>query len=494
MPEAGGTDGPEERIGIRWVGLALWLLLLIGIDMVARTVGIPQRQGIYLIAVALASVGVVAIVGFARLANAPPELRTLRVLAVLLPTVFIFCTQIVLYFLEVDEAVTEAGEHIFATAIISSAAVPFSVYVFRSFTRLRDELARRAHHLQSLHETSMSVTSDPSLPHLYGRIAEGIRDVVTADGGVLLLAANGGRPEPVASSPPAQPLGSWDRELAASVVSSRKTVRAFDDARAFLGVPLSSGGKVIGVIGALRTGGQSFGVEEELLLGMFAVAASAGVENAQRLAEAQLVATVEERERIARDLHDDLGQLLGFLTAKTQAAQELVVAGRGEQARDELASLERASRALGAQVREAILGLRARVGPDRPLASALDDYVAEFGIQAGLSTDYAATPEAGGGLPGAAQYQLLRIAQEALSNARRHAQARRVTVRLIESDGRLELTVADDGDGFDPREARSGFGLKTMTERVQALNGTFEVLSAPGSGTTVKVLAPLSTE
>jgi signal transduction histidine kinase len=69
-----------------------------------------------------------------------------------------------------------------------------------------------------------------------------------------------------------------------------------------------------------------------------------------------------------------------------------------------------------------------------------------------------------------------------------------VTVRLIESDGRLELTVADDGEGFDPQEPGSGFGLKTMAERVQALNGTFGVLSGPGSGTTIRVLAPLGTE
>lgn len=478
---------------MRWAGLALWLLLLIGIDMVARTVGLREREAVYLVVAALASVAVVAIVAFVRTANSPPELRTLRFLAVLLPSIFIFCIQVVLYFLELDDVVTEVGEHIFATAIMSAAAVPFSVYVFRSFTRLRDELAQRAHHLQSLHETSMSVTGEPSLPRLYRRIAEGLRNVVTADQGVLLLGPHGGQGEVVASSPPAQSLGSWESALAASVGATHTAVRGSDGARAFLGVPLLSQGRVIGVMGALRANGRTFSVEDELLLGMFTVAASAGVENAQRLEEAQLLATVEERERIARDLHDDLGQLLGFLTAKIQAVQELVAGGRGEQAREELSGLERASRTLGAQVREAILGLRARVGPDRPLSPALEDYVAEFGIQAGLSTDYASTPDTGGSLPGAAQYHLLRIAQEALSNARRHANASRVTVRLDEHDGVLELSVQDDGAGFDPAvAARSGgFGLTTMAERARAVDGTLDVRSALGEGTTVALSVPV---
>jgi len=256
-------------------------------------------------------------------------------------------------------------------------------------------------------------------------------------------------------------------------------------------VPVRRYGHVVGAMAAIREGGRPFTVEDELLLEMFAVATSAALENVTRLEEAQLVATVEERERIARDLHDDLGQLLGFLTAKIQAAQELVASGRASQAREELAGLETATRGLGAQVREAILGLRARVGPDRPLWRALEDYVADFGIQAGLSTEFASVPGAGAGLPGSSQYQLLRIAQEALSNARRHARATHVTVSLAESDGYLELAIEDNGAGFDPASPEAGFGLRTMQERVQALNGRFEIDSALGSGTLVRVRAPL---
>jgi len=481
----------EGRIGLRWAGLAFWMILLLGVDMTSRAVGLKDRETVYLIVAALGSVAVVAIVAFARTANSPPELRTLRFLAVLAPSVFVLSIEVILYFLEIDEAVTEAGEHVFATAILSAGAIPFSLYVFRAFARLRDELAQRAQHLQSLHETSMSVTGEMSPPRLHRRVATGVRDVVSADRTALILRPDRSEREVVETDPPEIEPGPWETGLMGSVRESGEVARATDGDRAFLGVPVRRYGEVVGAMAAIREGGRPFTVEDELLLEMFAVATSAALENVTRLEEAQLVATVEERERIARDLHDDLGQLLGFLTAKIQAAQELVTSGRASQAREELSGLETATRNLGAQVREAILGLRARVGPDRPLCRALEDYVADFGIHAGLSTEFVSVPGAGAGLPGSAQYQLLRIAQEALSNARRHARATHVTVRLTESDGYLELAIQDNGTGFDPASPEPGFGLRTMQERVQTLNGGFEIDSALGSGTLVTVRAPL---
>ncbi|HEX9121743.1 MAG TPA: GAF domain-containing sensor histidine kinase [Actinomycetota bacterium] len=493
-PRKAGDRGPQlppGRIGFIWVGLAVWVVLLIAIDMTSRTIGLQEQQVPYLIAAALASFAVVTLVAFVRLAGTPTELRTLRILAVLLPSAFVLSIEVILYFVEIDEAITEVGEHVVAMAILSAGAVPFSVYVFRAFARLHDELAHRAQHLQALHETSMRVTAEPSLGQLYERIARGVRGVVSSDRAALLLAPDGGGSDVLVADPPVASLDPGEADLMASVRATGATERVSQEGWPLLAVPVRRQGRTIGAMAAMREGGPGFSVEDELLLGMFAVAASAALENARRLEEAQLLATVEERERIARDLHDDLGQLLGFLTAKIQAAQELVGAGRQIQAQDELAGLERATRTLGAQVREAILGLRARVGTDRPLCRALEDYVAEFGIQAGLTTTFESSPNAGGRLPGPSQYQLLRVVQEALSNARRHAEAHRVTVRLTESDGYVELSIADDGRGFTPDYRRAGFGLKTMSERVRALNGEFDVSSAPGRGAVVKAKVPL---
>lgn len=494
------TDGKKRASGVPsrvarsrrwWVGVALWTILLILIDMTSRTIGLGSREAVYLVVAALASVGIVAIVAFARLANAPPELRTLKFLAVLLPSIFVLSIQVVLYFLEIDETVTEASEHVFATAILSAGAIPFSVYVFRSFTRLRDELARRAQHLESLHEVSMAVAAETAVPQLDQRIAEGARKVVAAERAVLLRSADGASGEVIVTAPQRTELSVGEIDRLHAVIAGEESIDGQDEALV-LGVPIWREGAIVGAIGVMRAN-SPFTLEEDLLLKMFSVAASAASENVTRLEQAQLVAMIEERERIARDLHDDLGQLLGFLTTKTQAARELIAAGRFDRASDELTGLEGASRTLGAQVREAILGLRARIGPDRPLHSALEDYVTEFGIQARLSTELESTPDAGARLPGTVQYQLLRIAQEALSNTRRHAGASRVRVRLVESDGQLELGVVDDGVGFDTTEAKAGggFGLRTMEERVRSLHGTFGVSSASGAGTQVAVRIPL---
>ncbi|MBI4729540.1 MAG: GAF domain-containing sensor histidine kinase [Acidobacteria bacterium] len=448
-----------------------------------------QREVAYLIATALASLAVVSLIAFARLAGSPRELRKLRVLAVLLPSAFVLLVQLILYFLEVDDRITEVGEHVIGGAILSVGAVPFSVYVFRAFTRLRDELARRAQHLETLHETSMAMTRAPAL--LYERIADGARGVVRADWGVVSLEPTG-RGRILATAPRAGGLPSWEAGLVDEAGKAGRPIRRSHGERSFLGTPIRLGEGVLGVMAAIRDSGPGFVVEDELLLGMFSVAASAGIENAQRLEDTHLLATVEERERVARELHDDLGQLLAFLTAKIQAIEELIATGQVAGARRELAGLENASRALGEQVREAILGLRARIGPGSPLGPALEEYVSEFGIQAGLSTSFESTPDAGRSLPGAAQYQLMRIAQEALTNVRRHARAHRVAVRLAESGGRVELSVTDDGVGFDPSSASRGFGLKTMEERTESLNGSFEIRSSPGAGTCVLVRAPVA--
>jgi signal transduction histidine kinase len=484
--KAAGSDEPRSRIGLRWIGLGLWLALLAGSALIARAAGATHSALPYVTAAALAAIGVVGLVAYARLSNSPPQLRTLRVFAILLPALFIVCMEAILLIVEADDLFTEAGEHILAAAVFILCAIPFSVWIFRSFAALRDELARRATRLERLHGASLTVTGEPSVPQLYEAIVRGARDVVDGDRAVLLVAAGDG-PEVLVSDPPAPELDETDRallQLAGSPAGSGGADRTF--------LTTQARGRTPHALLVRRSSGAPFVLEEGLVLDMFGVAAAAGLENAQRLEEAQRLATVEERERIARDLHDDLGQLLGYLTTKIQAARELVATGRSSAAAEELADLESATRSLSAQVREAILGLRTSVGQDRPLGQAIEEYTAEFGIQAGLRTSFSGSVTAGGALPSPARYQVMRIAQEAMSNARRHADATTVEVGFDEHDGVLELSVRDDGMGFEPEvAARSGrFGLTTMAERARAVGGTLDVRSALGEGTTVALSVP----
>ncbi|MGZ4152773.1 MAG: histidine kinase, partial [Actinomycetota bacterium] len=322
------------RLGRWWVGIAVWAVVLVAIDITSRTVGIRGRDAVYLVVAALASVAIVAIAAFVRMANAPPELRTLRFLAVLLPSVFVLSIQVILYFLEIDETVSEASEHVLATAVLSAGAIPFSVYVFRSFTRLRDELAERARHLETLHEASMALSTETAVPRLDGRIADGVRAIVPADRAVLAHRSQRSDDCAVTTAPSGSVASTEEidavRAAAASGTDHATTV-ALSTGANLLAVPIGRQGGMPAAIGAVReTGG--FSVEDELLLQMYAVAASAALENVTRLEEAQLVAMIDERERIARDLHDDLGQLLAFVTAKIQAVRELMTAGRLERA------------------------------------------------------------------------------------------------------------------------------------------------------------------
>jgi signal transduction histidine kinase len=468
--------------------LGLWLALLAGSAILARATGATTSALPFVAVAGLALVGVVGLVLYARLTSGAPQLRTLRVLAILLPTLFIVCIEAILLIVEADELLTEVGEHLLVTAILSLCAIPFSVWIFRSFAALRDELARRAARLERLHRASLAVTGEPSVPRLHEAIVRGARDVVDADRAVLLVAPGDG-PEFLMADPPSPAPDEIERGLVRSAGSARS-----DGVEGTDGSYLTTRilGRAPHALLVRRTTASPFGAEEGLVLDMFGVAAAAGLENAQRLEDAQRLATVEERERIARDLHDDLGQLLGFLTTKIQAARELVATDRPSAAAEELAGLEDATRSLSAQVREAILGLRTSVGPDRPLGQAIEEYTAEFGIQSGLRTSFLGSVTAGGSLATSARYQVMRIAQEAMSNARRHAEATTVAVALDERDGVLELSVRDDGTGFDQvAAARSGrFGLTTMAERARAVGGTLDVRSALGEGTTVALTVP----
>lgn len=232
-----------------------------------------------------------------------------------------------------------------------------------------------------------------------------------------------------------------------------------------------------------------FDDQDRLFLEMYGVAAAAAIDSTRRLQDAHVVATVEERERIARDLHDELGQLLGFVTTMVQAIQQLVARGDIGRAEHELSRLESACRALGVQVREAILGLRTRVDAGRSMEETLRGFVTDFGALAGLRTSLQCEPSALAGLSGMVQYQLLQIVREAMSNARKHAQGTEVQVRARRHEGMLEVSISDDGRGTTGGTTL-GFGLKTMAERAQALGGSLTLDSTPGAGTAVMIRIP----
>lgn len=211
-----------------------------------------------------------------------------------------------------------------------------------------------------------------------------------------------------------------------------------------------------------------------------------------------LDALVRERERLGRELHDGTAQLLAFLLVRTETVGQLVRADRPGEALAELEQLRAAADDLYADVRESISGLRTRV-IDRGLAGALREYAADMADRSDLDVtlDVDEVP----GLAPVAAFNLLRVAQEALANVRKHAGARSARVSLRRSPpGTLSLAVEDGGRGFDPAAVSCEgagprrFGLETMRERVEAMGGRLEVDSGPGRGTRVVATVPLPGE
>lgn len=177
-------------------------------------------------------------------------------------------------------------------------------------------------------------------------------------------------------------------------------------------------------------------------------------ENARLQERLLSVAVLEERERIAREMHDHVGQVLGYVNTKAQAVRALVEAGRLDDARRHLSQLEEAARQVYADLREAILSLRITPAPDRGLRQALEEYVRRFGEMSGLPVHLALdAADALDGLPAAVQLHLIRIVQEALTNVRKHARAGRAWVHCARDGDDLVVRVSDDGVGFDPGAA-----------------------------------------
>jgi signal transduction histidine kinase len=205
-------------------------------------------------------------------------------------------------------------------------------------------------------------------------------------------------------------------------------------------------------------------------------------------------AVMHERERLSRELHDGVAQLVAHLLLRLDTIKELVEADRHQEAEGELERLRGVGDEIYEDIGESITGLRTNVA-ERGLICALQDYVDQFEerhqIPVSLRADDAADQ-----LPPLAAFQLFRLIQEALTNVRKHAAAQEATVTLTSNEpDQLRVVIADDGQGFTPGSQRNDkarpLGLRSMRERVEALGGTFQVNSQPGSGTQVTATIPI---
>ncbi|MBZ0296388.1 MAG: GAF domain-containing sensor histidine kinase, partial [Anaerolineae bacterium] len=257
-------------------------------------------------------------------------------------------------------------------------------------------------------------------------------------------------------------------------------------------VPLRLNQTTIGVLCVGRYQGESFTCSALIGLGNLADQAVIAIEHAMMTARLQSLAVTEERSRIAREMHDGLAQLLGYLGLQTQTLEALVKQGDSEAVLQELKQARAMIKSAQADVRENILSLRTTLAGETTLSEALQAYVEEFGIQAGVITQFVNDTAPTPCLSPLAETQCVRIVQEALTNIRKHAHAEHVWVDMAEQAGYLSITITDDGIGLQGGTAsRRHFGLQTMHERAQSVQGSFVIESTPGQGTRITLNLPL---
>jgi signal transduction histidine kinase len=256
-----------------------------------------------------------------------------------------------------------------------------------------------------------------------------------------------------------------------------------------LAMPLQVEGTVIGALNVANKPG-GFTEDDVRILGHLADVAAIAIENARLRQSAERLAVVQERQWLARELHDSVTQALYSVTLYAEAARMALSVGKQDVATENLRELQLMAREALFDIRLLIFELHPPILEGQGLAAALQIRLAAVETRAGLQTEIHV--DGGRRLPLPIEEDLYRIALEALNNVIKHSRAQHVKVLLQFDDHRVRLEISDDGIGYDPAKAREsgGMGLGGMEERAQRINGRLEILSAPGKGTTLKVEAP----
>jgi nitrate/nitrite-specific signal transduction histidine kinase len=449
-----------------------------------------------------------------------PPFRRLKLLTILAPVVFFGVLDLFQHVLypRLFSAITS---YLVAVGIVFVGTLAFSEMIFRVVNRMQNRLVQQNRELLALHQAGLDIAGELQLEVVLQKIVDRARELVGARYGVLSLLREEGGMETVLTSGGSDDerkrvmtlVEAWEptilapgsggpsalRDASAAPSSSAGTVPSRP--RSLVAVPIRSRGRVLGnlyVAEATRTHA-GFDANDEKTLFRFATQAALAIENARLHRRIQALAVTAEREWIARELHDTLAQVLGYVNTKAQAAEELLRTGQLERAMVQISQLGEAARAAYADVREGILGLRTSVSPERDFQDTIREYLDSWQEQSGIAAELnvALGDGASPHLSPSAEIQLLRILQEALANVRKHACATCVHVSLAEEDDAVTVVVEDDGIGFDPSTlGRAGFprfGLATMRERAEAIGGSMAIHSAPGQGTRIQLTIPLET-
>ena len=381
-------------------------------------------------------------------------------------------------------------------------------------TDLEAEVAQRTRELTAAFEFSQEIVSQLHLQDLTRSVTDRARTLMgsevaylcllTPDEATLELAASSGGEE--IRQGLTQPAGCG---LVSQVIDAGKTVVSESlclecqllQAQApgeCVAAPLRVGERVLGALCVTRPAGARFGESDSRALSLLANSAAIAIANARLMEagrrQAEQGAILAERERLAAELHDHLAQTLNFVGLSLDRVEQAIGSGHPDRARRELRDIRGAVTHAYDHLRATLAGLSEAMVAVDGLAQALGACVDQFSRETGIAAELSMAQGPPWELPRLAQDQALHIVREALINVRRHAQARRVWVRVEPMDGELWFTVQDDGRGFDPQALPGGhhLGLTVMRARAERTGGRVTLEATPGAGARVVLRYPLT--
>ena len=257
-------------------------------------------------------------------------------------------------------------------------------------------------------------------------------------------------------------------------------------------IPLYANEKKLGVLNVASTGWQELSEEDLRLLHTAGDMLGMAIERASLFEKSRQLGAIEERNRLAREIHDTLAQGLTAIAMNLETVDALIESGRPhEDYHDYLRSALDMTRSSLDEARRSVMDLRAVPLEDKSLSEALtalaDSYRKEWNLHAVVTAVGKHQP-----LPARIEIGLYRVAQEALANAQRHAEANSVSLHLKMHPDQVQLIIQDDGRGFSTEAIPSDrFGLIGLNERVRLMGGSLEIQTAEGKGTRLSVLVPL---
>jgi signal transduction histidine kinase len=413
------------------------------------------------------------------------------------------------------------GDALVVTLVVLGLSILVSRALYRriealgaAVTARNRALEQRAESAAAMHRVSVAIAALADLRSILDAIADHARRLSGGDVAVILLVDAGGRLRLAAASglegrrderDPTERSGSAGSAIEGGSEAGRSSVDPDEVVRFLppelatsrLASALNRGPETIGFLAVGSRTARSFDADTVETLASLANQASIAIENARLQARLRELAVETERERIAREMHDGLAQVLGYVSTKSQAADELLANGRVSEARGQLGELTAAARSIFVDVREAILGLRSPITPELGLVGAIEDYAVRFAEASKLAVRVDAAPDVhAAGLGPETEAQIFRIIQESLTNVRKHAGAGRVVVHLRRVADDLVIELVDDGRGFDrpsaaPPSDWPHYGQAAMRERADAIGAQIAWGTAAAGGGFLRLAVPL---